>query len=969
MRVPVATASIRGRRPAPRKGGGAWSIRATRGALTALAVAGALAPAGAEVTVSSSASLFADVATDGQFDSPTPISLFDEPNVNASLHAELPGGRADGTLQATINASPTSASATASGTTDIEHCCTEEDGEPNPQTGAGAGNGFDILICSDQRATFTLSVSGNVQANGDASTNVFATLCCDANGDSIDLEGEDSSLGPSMGGGLSGVLNANGATSTSRGGRGDGGGGSPSCASIAVGASSSLDTGQPTSVTQWSASVSVVETPEPPDAEEFLWVGGVSGTFTEPGNWSPAGGPPDASDTALFTQGSQATVDLASAALSAAALDARGPQPVERLLERTRVNLDPLRPDAGVLRLLSPALDDPSLVVNSGGRLLVDNGSVAAQSAIVGQDGLGTVEVTGPNLFQTDGLLVLGKDGEGRLNVSGGGNALTNEVVMGEGSEPGNAIVAGQGSLWVASKLLVSKNEPSTVQVFAGGELDTTEAVVDRAPQGELPNVTVDQGARWLVDRLRIDGRGVVECTGGRIEPRDPNATGELAVGSILAPGTARLLASEGCRIETTGDLVVGHGGDGRLTIDSSNQQTSVVVGGTLRAGVQLIDLGDVTVLSNITSQTTNVLAGALEYLGGRFRLRHAGRVAVTGAASIGRTAGALTQIADVDVLGNGPPSLTRLELGGATRIGETGRLDVRDATLVVGGTFDIDPGGVLRGIGSENVVDALNGILNNGTLVAPLRLASGTNVLSQSTGTWEGTQASGGAPQLNPLSASAFARALRRVEPPPPPAQGPFAFEGDGNLAGTLVVQFRNGVAPRQGDELEVVTAAGELTGSFADVQIRGLAPGAQFDTTAAGGALRVVALNDAVALPTVSMTAKPKLKEKKKAGAKVKLVRDGDVSAPLLVSYAVGGTATNGVDYELLPGTIEIPAGKRSAKLVIRPRRDGLVEDPETVELTLLPGTDYTPSLFSEVAIELTSADRLVEGKKRRR
>ena len=78
------------------------------------------------------------------------------------------------------------------------------------------------------------------------------------------------------------------------------------------------------------------------------------------------------------------------------------------------------------------------------------------------------------------------------------------------------------------------------MQVFAGGELDTTEAVVDRAPQGELPNVTVDQGAKWLVDRLEIKGRGVVECTGGRIEPRDPNATGEIVVGS-LPPGTARL--------------------------------------------------------------------------------------------------------------------------------------------------------------------------------------------------------------------------------------------------------------------------------------------------------------------------------------------------------------------------------------------------------------------------------------------
>jgi hypothetical protein len=131
------------------------------------------------------------------------------------------------------------------------------------------------------------------------------------------------------------------------------------------------------------------------------------------------------------------------------------------------VNLDPLQPNAGVLRLLSPSLSEPSLVVNSGGQLLVDNGSVAAQSAVVGEDGLGTVAVTGQNLFQTDGILVLGKDGEGRLNVSGGGNALTNEA-MGDRSQPGNASSRGTARL-IASKLH-EQERAEHAQVFAGGE-------------------------------------------------------------------------------------------------------------------------------------------------------------------------------------------------------------------------------------------------------------------------------------------------------------------------------------------------------------------------------------------------------------------------------------------------------------------------------------------------------------------
>ena len=95
------------------------------------------------------------------------------------------------------------------------------------------------------------------------------------------------------------------------------------------------------------------------------------------------------------------------------------------------------------------------------------------------------------------------------------------------------------------------------------------------------------------------------------------------------------------------------------------------------------------------------------------------------------------------------------------------------------------------------------------------------------------------------------------------------------------------------------------------------------------------------------------------KKVGAKVKVERTGDTSAPLVVSYTIGGTAQNGIDYEALPGTIEIPAGKKSAKIVVRPRRDGLVEGPETIEIEVVPEDDYAPSLFSRLSIELQSQD----------
>ena len=107
------------------------------------------------------------------------------------------------------------------------------------------------------------------------------------------------------------------------------------------------------------------------------------------------------------------------------------------------------------------------------------------------------------------------------------------------------------------------------------------------------------------------------------------------------------------------------------------------------------------------------------------------------------------------------------------------------------------------------------------------------------------------------------------------------------------------------------------------------------------------------------MSVKAKAKLKETAKRGGKIKLKRTGDTSAPLVVSYTVGGTAQSGIDYEALPGTIEFPAKKKSATILVRPIADGLVEGPETLELELVPGDSYAPGAVSQVAVELLSKD----------
>ncbi len=72
----------------------------------------------------------------------------------------------------------------------------------------------------------------------------------------------------------------------------------------------------------------------------------------------------------------------------------------------------------------------------------------------------------------------------------------------------------------------------------------------------------------------------------------------------------------------------------------------------------------------------------------------------------------------------------------------------------------------------------------------------------------------------------------------------------------------------------------------------------------------------------------------------------RWGGTNSDLTVSYGIGGTASNGVDYETLPGVVTIPAGECSTRITVVPL-DGAppAEVIRTVILTLTPSTNTPP------------------------
>ncbi|MDR3459707.1 MAG: Calx-beta domain-containing protein [Verrucomicrobiae bacterium] len=69
----------------------------------------------------------------------------------------------------------------------------------------------------------------------------------------------------------------------------------------------------------------------------------------------------------------------------------------------------------------------------------------------------------------------------------------------------------------------------------------------------------------------------------------------------------------------------------------------------------------------------------------------------------------------------------------------------------------------------------------------------------------------------------------------------------------------------------------------------------------------------------------------------------RDGDLTAALIVNYNLSGTASNGVDYAALSGTVTIPAGAAAANIFVSPLNDALPDGDETVTISITNTVNY--------------------------
>jgi hypothetical protein len=86
----------------------------------------------------------------------------------------------------------------------------------------------------------------------------------------------------------------------------------------------------------------------------------------------------------------------------------------------------------------------------------------------------------------------------------------------------------------------------------------------------------------------------------------------------------------------------------------------------------------------------------------------------------------------------------------------------------------------------------------------------------------------------------------------------------------------------------------------------------------------------------------------------------RNGPTNADLTVNYQIGGTASNGVDYEALSGLVTIPAGRGSAQIIVTAIDDSLVEGIETIVLKLQPSPGYAIGFPARAAAIIVDNDR---------
>ena len=173
---------------------------------------------------------------------------------------------------------------------------------------------------------------------------------------------------------------------------------------------------------------------------------------------------------------------------------------------------------------------------------------------------------------------------------------------------------------------------------------------------------------------------------------------------------------------------------------------------------------------------------------------------------------------------------------------------------------------------------------------------------------------------------------------------------DDNGGDSGSAYVFVRSGVVWSEEQKLTAPDgAAGDNFGCSVSVSGDTAVVGAFFDDDNGGNSGSAYFFDLTGLLhpkPAVTIAATDASADETGGQGELTFTRTGPTDDPLVVFYAVSGTAANGVDYNVaspLTGTVTIAAGSSSAAIAIDPAADAGAEGAEAVTLAVQSGTGY--------------------------
>lgn len=111
---------------------------------------------------------------------------------------------------------------------------------------------------------------------------------------------------------------------------------------------------------------------------------------------------------------------------------------------------------------------------------------------------------------------------------------------------------------------------------------------------------------------------------------------------------------------------------------------------------------------------------------------------------------------------------------------------------------------------------------------------------------------------------------------------------------------------------------------------------------------------------LPEINISLNPtSVVEDGAANLEYKFTRIGDQTQGITINYTIGGTATNGVDYDSISSTVNLPANQTEVTVIVNPVSDNTVEDNETVIISIASSTEYNIGASSSVTGTISNDD----------